>query len=351
MTIQRKKRISIISLLLFLLSSCILSIGVGAVEISFQNILKILGKYVLQLNIEGIPIQEESVFLAIRAPRVLLGMIIGMTLSITGCAIQGIFRNPLAEPGLIGVSSGASLFAVIFIVMGQGLFSQLTLIFGYYALSIASFIGAMLTTWILYSFSLKQGKANISTLLLIGIAINALAMAITGLMTFIATDEQLRTITFWSLGSLGGANWKTIMAILPFCIICILGLLPFGKALNAIALGESQAEHLGIDLKKVNKYIIILSALGVGSCVAMAGIIGFIALLVPHILRISISADHKYLLFASTLLGGSLLVIADLIARTIVIPAELPIGILTSLMGAPMFLLIILKSKKERFII
>jgi len=321
---------------------------VGAVEIPLKNLLKILGNSIFQLELTGIPKQQESVFLAIRAPRVLLGALIGSTLSITGCSVQGMFRNPLAEPGLIGVSSGASMFAVMFIVIGHSVFNGLTLMFGYYALSIASFVGALLTTWLLYKFSVSNGKADISSLLLMGIAINALAIAFTGIFTYMATDDQLRTITFWSLGSLGGANWKTIMVILPFSIICITCLLPFGKALNAIALGESQAEHLGMDVKKINKYIIILSAIGVGASVAMAGIIGFIALLVPHLLRISISADHKFLLPASALFGGGLLVLADLVARTIVIPAELPIGILTAFMGVPMFIMIILKNKKER---
>ena len=185
-------------------------------------------------------------------------------------------------------------------------------------------------------------------MLLLGIAINALAIAFTGLFTYIATDDQLRSITFWSLGSLGGANWKTVMVILPFCTVSIVGLFRFGKALNTMALGESQAENLGVDIKKINKYIVILSAIGVGASVAMAGIIGFVALLVPHLLRISISADHKFLLPASALFGGGLLIVADLVARIIVVPAELPIGILTALMGVPMFVMIILKSKKER---
>ena len=320
----------------------------GAIEIPFENLLKILGNTIFQMDFTGIPIQEESVFLAIRAPRVLLGALIGATLSITGCSVQGMFRNPLAEPGLIGVSSGASLFAVMFIVVGHHIFSGLTLMFGYYALSIASFLGALMTTWFLYKFSVSNGKTDISSLLLLGIAINALAIAFTGFFTYIATDDQLRTITFWSLGSLGGANWKTILVILPFSIISILGLLPLGKALNAMALGESQAEHLGMDIRKINRYIVVLAAIGVGASVAMAGIIGFIALLVPHLLRISISADHKFLLPASALLGSGLLVFADLIARTIVVPAELPIGILTAFMGVPMFILIILKNKRER---
>lgn len=346
--ILRNKRFSIISLLLFLLCSCILSICVGAIEIPLKNLVKILGNQLFNLQADSYPKQQEAVLLAIRAPRVLLGALIGATLSMAGCAVQGMFRNPLAEPGLIGVSSGASLFAVTFIVLGNTVFHTVTLVFGYYALSIAAFTGAFLTTWLLYRFAVTRGRVDISSLLLMGIAINALAIALTGLLTYVATDEQLRNITFWSLGSLGGANWKTLTVMLPFALACMIGLLPMGKALNAIALGEAQAEHLGINIKRVNKYIVVFAALGVGASVAMAGVIGFLALLVPHLLRISVSADHKFLLPASGLFGASLLVLADLIARTVAIPAELPIGILTAFMGVPMFIMIILRSRKER---
>ncbi|SEG26094.1 FecCD family ABC transporter permease [Sphingobacterium lactis] len=341
------KRLSIISLLLFLLCSCILSISAGAIEITLDSLWRIGWKQLFAEDLGGFTKQQESVLVAIRVPRVLLGACIGGTLSISGCAVQGMFRNPLAEPGLIGVSSGASLFAVMFIVLGGRFFHELTLLFGYYALSVAAFIGAFLTTFLLYKFSVRNGRTEISSLLLLGIAINALAIAFTGLFTYVATDEQLRNITFWSLGSLGGANWKSLLVILPFQALSIGGLICFGKALNALALGEAQADHLGINSKLINKLIIVLAAIGVGSSVAIAGIIGFLALLVPHLLRITISADHQFLLPGSALLGASFLVLPDLVARTIVIPAELPIGILTAFMGVPMFVIILLQHRKE----
>ena len=346
--ILKNKGLIISVLFMLLMCSCVLSICVGAIEIPVKNLFKILGNQFFGNQANDVPDQQIAVLSAIRAPRVILGALIGATLSMAGCAVQGMFRNPLAEPGLIGVSAGASLFAVMFIVLGSTLFHSLTLLFGYYALSIASFTGAFLTTWLLYRFAVKNGKVNISSLLLLGIAINALAVACTGLLTYMATDEQLRNITFWSLGSLGGANWKTVLVLLPFALITTFGLLPLGKALNALALGEAPAEHLGINIRKVNKIIITLAAIGVGSSVAMAGIIGFLALLVPHLLRITVSADHKFLLPASGLFGGTLLVLADLVARTIVIPAELPIGILTAFMGVPMFIIIILRQTGER---
>ncbi|NQD69922.1 iron ABC transporter permease [Sphingobacterium shayense] len=349
--ILKNKGLIVSVLLVFLLISCILSICVGAIEIPIKNLLSILVTQLFDIDLGELPEQQKAVLTAIRAPRVILGALIGATLSMAGCAVQGMFRNPLAEPGLIGVSAGASLFAVMFIVLGGTIFHSLTLLFGYYALSIASFTGAFLTTWLLYRFAVKNGKVDISSLLLLGIAINALAIAFTGLLTYVATDEQLRNITFWSLGSLGGANWKTVLVLVPFSLTTTLGLLPLGKALNALALGESQAEHLGINIRRVNKIVIILAALGVGASVAMAGVIGFLALLVPHLLRITVSADHKFLLPASGLLGAGLLVLADLVARIIVIPAELPLGVLTAFMGVPMFIVIILNHKGERKII
>lgn len=183
-----------------------------------------------------------------------------------------------------------------------------------------------------------------TTLLLIGIAINALVGAFTGLLTYIASDEQLRSITFWSLGSLGGATWKAVLSVLPFALVTLIGLFFFRKPLNAMVLGESQAEHLGIPLQRIKKYIIVLSAIGVGACVAAAGMIGFIALVVPHILRISVSSNHYFVLPASALLGASVLVVSDLLARTIAAPSELPIGILTAILGVPVFIYIIIKS-------
>jgi len=343
--IEKYKTIFIISLLLFLIGSCILSICVGAIEIPLGDLMKIINKQFRSNN--PVESQQEAVLMAIRMPRVILGLLIGGTLGICGIAIQGIFRNPLAEPGLIGISSGASLFAVMFIVLGNPLFSSLTHYMGYYALAIVSFLGALLTTTVLYKFSVRKGRTSITTLLLMGIAINALIGALVGLFTFIANDEELRNITFWNLGSLGGASWQSVTALLPFALICMGSLLFFGKPLNALLLGESQAEHLGINLQQTKRSIVVLTAIGVGACVALSGIIGFLALLVPHLLRMTVTADHKFLLPGSILLGASLLVLADLLARTIVIPAELPIGIITAIMGVPMFLAIIIKNTKE----
>ncbi|ATP59257.1 Fe3+-siderophore ABC transporter permease [Pedobacter ginsengisoli] len=323
-------------------SSCI-----GAVDISFSELLSIISYHTRLSDHQGFTSQQASVFFNLRLPRVLLGSLIGAALGVSGAVIQGLFRNPLAEPGLIGISSGATLFAVIMIVLEINIFKNLTGTLNFYALSIAAFIGAGVTTMMVYRIAMKNGKTVITTLLLAGLAINALANSFIGLMTYLATDAQLRNITFWNLGSLGGASWQTVSALLPFVLIPIIILPFFAKSLNALVLGESQALHMGINVKVVKRMIIILATMAVGASVAMAGIIGFIGLIIPHIIRMTFTADHRIVIPGSALLGGALLTGADLIARTIVAPAELPIGILTAMIGVPVFIYIIISEKNK----
>ena len=349
--VPKQRKYTFLFLSLFLLASVLSSISMGAVEISLSSLVSILNKYSgLSGEIQHSQ-QQEAVFFTLRLPRALMGLLIGGTLSISGAVIQGMFRNPLAEPGLVGISSGASLFAILMIVLETKLFSAITAYFGYYALAAASFFGAMITTFIVYRFSVRSGKTDVASLLLVGIAINALVGASTGLLTYIATDEQLRSITFWSLGSLGGANWDILAVLFPCCLICVSVLLTLGKPLNAMALGESQATHLGVPAQRLKMIIVGFAAIGVGACVAFSGIIGFISLVIPHILRISVTGDNVFVLPASVLLGGGILVFADLLARTLVAPSELPIGILTAFMGAPVFIYIIVKQQKSRSIL
>jgi len=334
--------LAVVLIVTMVVSSCI-----GAVDISFSELLSIISYHTRLSDHQGFTSQQASVFFNLRLPRVLLGGLIGAALGVSGAAIQGLFRNPLAEPGLIGISSGATLFAVIMIVLEINIFKNLTGTLSFYALSIAAFIGAGMTTMIVYRIAMKNGKTVITTLLLAGLAINALANSFIGLMTYMATDAQLRNITFWNLGSLGGASWQTVSALLPFVLIPIVTLPFFAKSLNALALGESQALHMGINVKVVKRMIIILATMAVGASVAMAGIIGFIGLIIPHIIRMTFTADHRLVIPGSALLGGALLTGADLIARTIVAPAELPIGILTAMIGVPVFIYIIISEKNK----
>ena len=334
---MKKIGLILIALTVLMLASTVLSSCIGAVKITFAELFS--GK---------LEAQQEAVLYSIRLPRVVLGLLIGAALGISGAAIQGLFRNPLAEPGLIGISSGARLFAVMMIVLEVKVFKMLTGTFGFYALSIAAFSGACVTAMLVYRLSRSKGKTVITTLLLSGIAINALAGSFTGLLTYVATDEQLRSITFWSLGSLGGASWNTVTWLLPFVFVPVIGLPFLSKSLNAVALGESQALHMGINVVVVRRLIIILSTIAVGASVAVAGMIGFIGLIIPHILRMLFTADHRLVIPGSALLGAALLTIADLIARTMVAPAELPIGILTAMIGTPVFIYIIISERNKR---
>lgn len=336
----------------FLLTAALLvalsfSLGLGAMDIPVKDVLVILLRKVGLFQAHLVAEQYETVIRIVRLPRVILGVLVGAGLGISGAAVQGIFRNPLAEPGLIGISAGASLIAVAIIALEVGVLAGLGNLLGYYLLAFGAFAGAGIAAMLVYQISRSDGKPNVATMLLAGIAINALAGALTGLITYLANEQQLRNITFWMLGSLAGATWETVLALLPFVLIPVV-LLPFmGKALNAFALGEAQADHLGLKVNQVKRRVVILATMAVGAAVAVSGVIGFVGLLVPHTIRLFIGVDNKYVLPASALLGALILTLADMIARTIVSPVELPIGVITALLGTPLFLYILIKDKKK----
>ncbi|MCQ3978192.1 MAG: iron ABC transporter permease [Anaerolineae bacterium] len=325
------------------------AVGLGAVQIGPGQVVAILARQIglnLPITYES---QQAMVLLAIRLPRVVLGLLIGAALAVSGAAVQGLFRNPLADPTLIGIASGAALAAVAVIVLGATLFEGLTAWLGLYTLPIAAFVGGLVTTLLVYRLASVAGRTVVTTLLLAGIAINALTGAATGLLTFVATDEQLRSITFWGLGSLGGATWQSVATVTPFIILPLIGIPYLARPLNALLLGEAEAGHLGVNVERVKQMIVLLVALAVGAAVSVAGIIGFVGLVTPHLLRLMAGPDHRTLLPGSALLGASLLLGADLIARTIVAPAELPLGIVTAILGAPFFLWLLLKDRKQSF--
>lgn len=336
-----------ISLTIALFLAAAFSLGLGAVKIPVTDVLIILAKKAGFYAESSISMQHEGVMNIVRLPRVVLGILVGAALGISGAAVQGIFRNPLAEPGLIGISAGASLMAVIVIVLEMALFAGLSNLIGYYLLAFGAFAGAGIAAMVVYQISRTDGKSNVATMLLAGIAINALAGALTGLITYMADDQQLRNITFWMLGSLAGATWETVIAILPFVLIPVLILPYMGKALNAFALGETQANQIGLRVNRIKRNVVILSTLAVGASVAVSGIIGFVGLLVPHTIRLLIGVDNKYVLPASALMGALMLTLADMLCRTIIAPIELPIGVITALLGTPLFLYILIKDKKK----
>lgn len=347
MSLKRIKLIGVSSIVLLLIS-VLMAIGLGAVFISPIQIMAILVNQTgMKTDIQYTTVQE-SVLMAIRLPRVIMAVLIGSSLSVSGAAMQGLFRNPLADPGLMGISSGASLAAVAAIVLGIHSNTFFSGVLGVYALSVVTFLGALITAVVVYKIAQSGGKTIIATMLLAGIAINSLAGAGTGLFTYAANDVQLRSITFWMLGSLGGATWSNVLGILPFTLLPVLVLPRMAKSLNAFSLGESNAAHLGTNTELVKRTVVVLTALCVGASVAVAGVIGFVGLVVPHIIRLSIGPDNRYLLLLVPVLGALLLVSADLAARTLFISTELPIGIITSLIGAPVFLYIVIKELKTQ---
>ena len=352
MKITSKQRIILISLSFLLLAFIVLSAGNGALYISPMQVVSIVLHKIGINNLTAFDEGQYNVFWVIRFPRVILGLLIGAALALSGAALQGLFRNPLADPGLIGISAGASLSAVLMIVFLSTLsltpyYHLVEGMVGYYTLNIVTFTGSCITSFIVFNVARTNGKTNVTTMLLGGIAINALCGALIGLITYYATDAELRTITFWSLGSLGGASWNTVFTILPFVLVPIICLPRLSKALNTLSLGEKEAAYLGVSVDRLKVQIIVLSTLAVGSAVAVAGIISFVGLVVPHVLRMLGGFNQRYILIGSSLAGALLLTGSDLLARVIVAPAELPIGVITALIGTPIFVWILLKHKKE----
>ncbi|MEM7737548.1 MAG: iron chelate uptake ABC transporter family permease subunit [Deinococcota bacterium] len=337
----------LISLGLLLMASVLLNVGMGAVQIRPAEVVSIL---LSRVGIDtGVPfaVRQEAVLMAIRLPRVLLGVLVGASLAVSGAAMQGLFRNPLAAPGLLGVSSGAALAATGIIVFGSALPLGVRDPLGAWLLPAAAFAGSLIVTLFVYSIATRGGRTDVGTMLLAGVAINALAGSGTGLLVFVADDAQLRDITFWSLGSLGGITWTRLTAAAPFMLAAMFLLPQLAKGLNAFLLGESEARHLGVDVQVIKLATVFLAAAAVGAAVSVAGIIGFVGLVVPHLIRMVVGPNHHVLLPASLLLGASLLLLADLFARMVVIPAELPIGIVTSLVGGPFFLWLLLQGRQR----
>ncbi|MBF0678697.1 MAG: iron ABC transporter permease [Devosia sp.] len=326
-----------------LLLAMVLSLTTGASGASAWTILKEWLGMAQASELDAI--RDHAVIYNIRLPRMIMGTLVGAALAVSGLLMQGLFRNPLADPGLVGVSAGASLGAVGIIVLGTTILAPLTALLGIYSLQLASFFGGLVTTFILYSVATRSGQTAIATMLLAGIAIAALAGAVTGVMVYVATDAQLRDLTFWGLGSLAGANWIKVAASGPIIIVALAVSGFLAKGLNAMTLGEATAAHLGVPVQRFKLLTIITVAAATGASVAVSGGIGFVGIVVPHLLRLIIGPDHRYLLPASALLGGAFLLLADAISRLVVAPAEIPIGIVTAVFGGPFFLWILLRRR------
>ena len=347
-----RTRIFLILLALALVVVSLLSISLGPVAIAPHEVLAVLLSNLglsTGINSGQIASSHDAVVMAIRLPRTVLGILVGSALALAGATMQGLFRNPLADPGLIGVSAGAALAAVSLIVLGSTSLGVLNASLGPFAIPIAAFLGGMLTTLIVYHLASSNGRTQVATLLLAGIAINAIAMAGVGIFTFVADDQQLRSLTFWNLGSLSGASWPALAAASVLIVPPLFFLMRLAPGLNAFVLGEAEAGHLGFDSASLKRQAVFWVALVVGAAVGISGVIGFIGLVVPHLVRLAIGPDHRYLLPGSALLGGTLLLLADLLARTVVTPAELPIGIVTALLGGPFFIWLLLRQRQSGY--
>ena len=321
---------------LLLLAVCAISLESGASGVSLVDLVT---------GGAGANSLSAVILWEIRLPRVALGALVGAALAVSGAVMQGLFRNPLADPGIVGVSAGAGLGAVAAIVLGGLLPPALQGLVGIYTVPLAAFLGGWASVLLLYTVATRGGRTSVATMLLAGIALGALAGAISGLLVYAADDQQLRDLTFWGLGSLAGATWAKVATAAPIIVVALVGAAMLGRGLNGLAFGEATALHLGIPVQRVKRAAILAVAAATGAAVAVSGGIGFVGIVVPHLLRLSTGPDHGPLLINCALLGASLLLAADIISRLIIAPAELPIGIVTAVLGAPVFLWILLRRR------
>ena len=327
-----RQRHLLLTFLISLIVSALLGLSIGSFKISVFDIL--LGK----LDELG-----STILYTIRMPRVMLAAFVGASLAISGACLQGLFRNPLADPGLIGVSAGAALGAAFAIVVSSRFISLNFL--GPYLIPFSAIIGSASVIIILFGITKGFGYDGVTYMLLAGIAVNAIAGVGIGVLTYISDDSELRSLTFWTMGSFGGVTWPLIMPAIVVIIFSIVWIIGLSRKLDLIQLGDVEASRLGINIKKVRFGIIISSAVVVGISVALSGMIGFMGLVVPHLVRILGGVNHLYVLIGSALFGSILMVISDMMCRVIISPAELPVGLITSGLGSPFFLWLIFKMR------
>ncbi|MDW4917816.1 iron ABC transporter permease [Streptomyces californicus] len=323
-----------------LVVGCLLSAAIGAYSIPLGDVLSSV-QHRIGLGGQALDRVGESVLWNVRLPRVVLALLVGASLGCAGALMQGVFGNPLAEPGVIGISAGAAVGAVASIALGLSFF-------GNWTITVCAFVAGLATVLLVYALSRSGGRTEVVTLILTGIAVNAFAGALIGLFIFFADNAQITQITFWQLGSLSQATWPKVLAVLP-CAVAGLLIAPFyARKLDLLALGERPARHLGVDVERLRIVLVLVVALLTAAAVAVAGIISFVGLLVPHLLRMANGPGHRFLVPASALGGGVILVAGDLAARTVAAPAELPLGVLTALFGSPFFFWLLRRTRRRQ---
>jgi iron complex transport system permease protein len=338
---RRRVFLMTVGLVALLAIVALLSLTHGAVPVPSGRVADILIRAIEARGVD--PTQDSLVVIHIRLPRLFLGMMIGAALAMSGALMQGLFRNPLADPGLAGVSAGAGLGAALAIVLGDRVPQGFAGLSSLSLLPAAAFLGALAATSTLYAVATRGGRTSVATMLLAGVALAALSSSFIGILAYVSDDRQLRDLTFWSMGSLGGANWGKVAALTPVTAIMVAAAPFLSRGLNALALGEAEAFHLGVRLQRLKAAIIFLVAMTVGASVAAAGVISFVGIVAPHAVRVIVGPDHRALLPLSVALGAALLAGADVLARTLVTPGEMPIGILTAAIGAPFFLWLLMR--------
>lgn len=335
-----RQRSLLLGLALAAVVTAVMAAGRGQVPVSP---LEVLGSVLHRLGLDGLPEPShphgEATLWQIRFPRVALALVTGAALGLAGAVMQGVFGNPLAEPAIVGVSAGAAVGAFTVIALGLATF-------GTWTTAVAAFAGGLVTTGLVYLMSRSEGRTEVVTLILTGIAVNAVAGALIGLLVFVADDEARTAMAFWNLGSLNRAGWGAVAVATPCLLVGSLLALRHRHALDLLSLGERPARHLGVDVERTRAWLVIASALLTAAAVSFAGIIAFVGLVVPHLVRLAGGPGHRFLLPASALGGATVLVLADLLARTAVAYQELPLGVLTAAVGGPCFFWLLHRTRR-----
>ena len=343
---EQRKRIGMGILVLLLLVCAYVGLTRGSLPIDIEQQLSyfISGGNTVKNTVENTATNTTHwyVLSEIRLPRVIMTMLIGALLAVSGCAMQGLVRNPLADPGLIGIAGGAAAAAALSMSIVPPLLPALESVW----VAMWAFGGALLSVWTVLRFSNGPQGVSVAALILAGVAINALTSTVIGAISYVASDDALRQISYWTMGSLAGASWPLCSLIALASFIAITGLMKSRNALNLLALGETEAAYMGLNVTRYKQRVLWLVAFSVALATALCGIIGFVGLVVPHMCRAIFGVNHKVLIPASALTGALLLIIADTLARTLFVPMEIPIGIVTSAVGAPFFLYLLWQQRR-----